>query len=118
MSTQGVPEGNPENKRRHRRMVIDQPARARKGQDGGNIDIQLRDVSAGGAAFDVDDDEDLFDEEILELEIDDVGVMSAEFSRTADDGVAVRFVDIDDQEEEMLLADLERFGGSIKMDDL
>jgi len=44
-------------------------------------------------------------------------VISAETSRFAEDGLAVRFVDIDDQEEEMLLADLEHLEISLKMED-
>jgi len=107
--------GNGREQRRHKRIETDQPARARRTPDSEDIDINLKDVSAGGAAFDLEEDFD--DSELLELEIDDVGVMSAEISRSTEDGLAVRFVDIDEQEEEMLLADLERLEISLQMED-
>jgi hypothetical protein len=102
-------------KRRHKRIPTDRPARARLGEDGDEFDIYLKDVSGGGAAFGAD--QDIPDDELLELEIDDVGVMAAEMSRSLDDGMAVRFVDIDEQEEEMLMADLARLDSSMRGDD-
>ncbi len=95
--------------------MTDQPARARLGEDGDDFDIYLKDVSGGGAAF--GSDEDIPEDELLELEIEDVGVMSAELSRSLDDGMAVRFLDIDEQEEEMLMADLARLDMSVRNDD-
>ena len=101
-------------KRQHKRIKPDVQVVARNDDDE-EIEAKLLDISGGGASLEVDGLDDL---EIMELEINDVGVLSAEISRSGDDSIGVRFLDIDEQEEEMLLADLARLDGSVKFEEL
>lgn len=103
-----------EDKRRHQRHEISKPVRARVGGQQG--EGTTRDISAGGAALDIDIDVKVDD--LLELDIDDVGFMEGQMSRSLDDGFAVRFVDLNDEEEEQLLADLEDLKSSMDLDDI
>lgn len=104
---------NFDEKRLHKRMKVPNAARAIINKE--EQDVQLIDVSAGGASIELD--HDLENEDSVELQIEDVGELSAQVSRSFDDSVAVRFLDIDDQEEEMLLADLERTDFGIKTEE-
>tara|TARA_B100000315_G_scaffold260369_1_gene321194 strand:- start:3012 stop:3344 length:333 start_codon:yes stop_codon:yes gene_type:complete len=100
-------------KRRHKRLKAPNNVTAKINDE--EIDVTLRDVSAGGAALDLK--HEAKPDDSIELMIDDVGQLSATVSRSLDDGVAVRFMDIDDDEEEMLLADLERIDIDIRNED-
>ncbi len=109
--------GSAEDKRRHPRHTVAKKITARV-QDGSDdeIDALLRDVSAGGAsvagAFELENDDS------IELDIEDVGVFGAEVTRSFDEGIGVRFVDIDEIEEEQLLSDLADLDLQIRTDDL
>ena len=109
--------GGAEDKRRHPRHAVSKKITARvEGANDNEIDALLRDVSAGGAsvagAFELENDDS------LELEIEDVGVFGAEVARSFDEGIGVRFVDIDEIEEEQLLSDLADLDLQIRTDDL
>ena len=84
-------------KRRHKRVKPANSVKAKVNDE--EIEATLLDVSAGGAALDLQSE------------------LNATVSRSLDDGVAVRFMDIDDDEEEMLLADLERIDVDIRNED-
>ncbi|MBT3916123.1 MAG: PilZ domain-containing protein [Rhodospirillaceae bacterium] len=100
-------------KRRHKRHKVPNSVKAKINDQ--EVEATLLDVSAGGAALDMQ--RDVKPDDPIELMIDDVGEISATVSRSLDDGVAVRFMDIDDDEEEMLLADLERIDIDIRNED-
>ena len=100
-------------KRQHKRLKVPNTARATINE--AEIETTLLDISAGGAALDLQ--HSVSADDPIELMIDDVGQLSATVSRSLDDGVAVRFLDIDDDEEEMLLADLERIDIDIRTED-
>ena len=107
--------GGAEDKRRHPRHAVAKKIVARTGSPSeDDIDALLQDVSAGGAAifgaFDLNEDDP------LELEIEEVGVFSVEVARSFDDGIGVRFVDIDEIEEEQLLSDLADLDAQIRSD--
>ena len=100
-------------KRRHKRLKAPNAVRATINDE--EIETTLLDVSAGGAALDLQ--QDFNPDDPIGLVIDDIGEFNATVSRSLDDGVAVRFLDIDDDEEEMLLADLERIDLNIRTED-
>lgn len=101
-------------KRRHTRHQIAKPVRARSGdREGAGV---TRDISAGGASLDLD--LELGADDKLELDIEDVGFMESQLARPLDDGYAVRFIDINDEEEEQLLAELEDLKSSIDIDEI
>jgi hypothetical protein len=100
-------------KRRHKRLNVSNAVRATINDE--EIETTLLDISAGGAALDLQ--QDFNPNDPIELVIDDIGEINATVSRSLDDGVAVRFLDIDDDEEEMLLADLERIDLDIRAED-
>ncbi|MDP6174001.1 MAG: PilZ domain-containing protein [Rhodospirillales bacterium] len=93
-------------RRRHPRHPIRKPVRTTIGED--THLGATRDISAGGAAIDWDETpEDDFDEEdYLDLDIDDVGYVAGQVTRPLDGGVSVRFMDIDDEEEDRLISEL------------
>lgn len=100
-----------EERRRHPRHPIRKTVRARVGE--GTHLGATTDISAGGVAVDWHEvlADDLDEEDYLDLDIEDVGYMSGQVTRSLDDGVAVRFMDIDEEEEERLishLADIDR----------
>jgi hypothetical protein len=114
---------NFDEKRQHKRVKAPNSVIAIINEE--EIKTTLLDVSAGGAALDLRGN--IKPDDSVELMIEDVGQLSATVSRSLDDGVAVRFVDIDDEEEmlladlddeeEMLLADLERIDLDIRTED-
>ncbi|NQV57306.1 MAG: PilZ domain-containing protein [Rhodospirillales bacterium] len=103
-----------EEKRKHPRHALKKKVVARMDDD--DIDALLSDVSAGGASLDGGFEFD--DNAILEIDIEDVGVFSAEVTRSFDDGIGVRFTDIDENEEEQLLSDLAELDSSIRFDEI
>jgi hypothetical protein len=112
-----VATGSAADKRRHPRHAVTKKITARvQGASEDDIDALLRDVSAGGAA--IDGAFDLNPDDPIELNIEDVGVFGAEVTRSFDEGIGVRFVDIDEGEEEQLLAELADLDAQIRTDDL
>jgi len=109
-----MPDDDYAEKRQHKRIKSDLPVIARN-HNNDEIEGKLLDISGGGASLEIGDFDDA---DSLELEIADVGVLSAEISRSGEDSIGVRFVDIDEQEEEMLLADLARLDGSVRFEEL
>ena len=106
-----------EDKRRHPRYAAAKKIVASTGGPSeDDIDALLQDVSAGGAA--ISGTFDLNEDDPIELEIEDVGVFGAEVARSFDDGIGVRFVDIDEIEEEQLLSDLADLDAQIRSDDI
>ena len=103
-----------DNKRRHPRHRIEKSVRAKAGNREGAG--KTRDISASGAALDVD--MELEEDELIELDIEDVGFMASQVARPLDDGFAVRFVDLEDEDEEHLIAELEDIKASMDVDDL
>ena len=109
-----MPDDDYAEKRQHKRIKSDLQVIARN-HNNDEIEGKLLDISGGGASLEIGDFDDA---DSLELEIADVGVLSAEISRSGEDSIGVRFVDIDEQEEEMLLADLARLDGSVRFEEL
>ena len=106
-----------ENKRKHPRHTVNKKITARVlGASDDEIDALLRDVSAGGAV--VAGASELENDDSIELNIEDVGVVGAEVTRSFDEGIGVRFVDIDEVDEEQLLSDLADLDAQIRTDDL
>jgi len=101
-------------KRQHKRLKVPNSITAKINDE--EIDATLLDVSAGGASLGLSKDVNVNDP--IEISIDDVGELNATVSRSLDDSVAVRFLDIDDDEEEMLLANLERIDIDIRTEDI
>ncbi len=97
---------NNEDRRRHQRHPIRKPVRAKLGEN--THAGATRDISAGGASIVWVEllEEVLDDDAYLDLDIDDVGYLSGQVARSFDDGVAVRFMDIDEEEEERLISEL------------
>lgn len=100
---------NQDENRRHPRHRINKAVKAKSGGRQGTG--MTRDISASGAAIDVDIE--LEEDELLELDIEDVGYMASQVARPLDDGFAVRFVDLEEEDEEQLLAELESLRDSI-----
>lgn len=98
--------------RRHPRHPINKAVKAKSGNRQGTG--VTRDISASGAAIDFD--MEVAENELLELDIEDVGYMASQVARPLDDGFAVRFVDLEDEDEENLLAELESLHASIDDD--
>ena len=99
--------------RAHPRHQIKKLVRARAGDRQG--EGHTRDISASGAALDIDLEVEV--DEKLELDIEDVGFLASEMARNLDDGFAVRFIDLDDEEEEFLIAELSGMKSSTDFDD-
>lgn len=102
-------------KRRHPRHNIQKPIQATVRARGQTWEGETRDISAGGAALAVDDHTfTVLDDEKIELDIEDVGYMNAQMARNLDDGMAVRFIDLDDDDTENLLGELADLEASIR----
>lgn len=100
-------------KKRRPRHKIKRPVRA--SGNGVERDGHVRDISGSGAALEIESAWD--DDDLLDLDIDDIGEMSGRVARSFDDGIGVRFVDINDDEEEELVEDLARLDEMIKGED-
>ncbi|NKB56570.1 MAG: hypothetical protein GKS00_09555 [Alphaproteobacteria bacterium] len=94
-------------RRRHKRYKVNKPVKIRGGtseQDG-----RLTDISSSGAAINADEAESPYeDDQELELELEDFGVLSGSVVRTLDDGFAMSF-DLDEEGEELLISEITGF---------
>ena len=88
-------------KRRHPRIAVSKSVRATK--DVKEYEGEIKDISASGAALVVD--AELDDEDLVALDIENMSQLSGRVARLFDDGFAVEF-DMDDEEEDRLLAEL------------
>lgn len=79
-------------------------------------DGHVRDISGSGAALEIESAWD--DDDVLDLDIDDIGEMSGKVARSFEEGIGVRFVDINDDEEDDLVEDLARLDEMIKSEDI
>ncbi|MDP6788287.1 MAG: PilZ domain-containing protein [Rhodospirillales bacterium] len=100
-------------KRRHRRVRVSKPVQAKT--DSRQIEGSVTDISAGGAALNVDAEVD--GESQVELDIEDMSPLSGTVARSYDDGFAVEF-DLDEEEEDRLLTELTELHDTINLEDL
>lgn len=103
---------NDAERRRHPRVSLSKPARAKSGDE--ERDALVRDISAGGAALEVEVDWENGD--YAEINIDDLSPLGGYVTRTFDDGVAVEF-DLDEEEEDRLLAEVMEIHNSLNSED-
>lgn len=103
---------NDAERRRHPRVSISRPAHAKSGDD--EREALVRDISAGGAALEVEADWE--DGDYTEINIDDLSPLGGYVTRTFDDGVAVEF-DLDEEEEDRLLAEVMEIQNAINSED-
>lgn len=94
-------------RRRHKRYKVNKPVKIRGGANEGNG--LLTDISSSGAAINSQEPESLYeDDQELELELEDFGVLPGSVVRTLDDGFAMAF-DLDEEGEEMLITEITGF---------
>jgi hypothetical protein len=106
-------EDEPKQKQRLPRHQIKTPVRA--SGKGVERDGHVRDISGSGAALEIESAWD--DDDVLDLDIDDIGEMSGKVARSFEEGIGVRFVDINDDEEDDLVEDLARLDEMIRHED-
>ncbi len=103
------------NKRRHARRAIFRPARAVAGTR--ELTGTVTDLSAGGAALHLDSPAENLDEDaLIDLYIEDVDPLSGHLARTFEDGIAVEF-DLDEAEEDRLLAEVMEMHNAMRTED-
>ena len=100
-------------KRRHRRVAVSKSVQAKT--ESRQYDGSVRDISAGGAALNVE--AEVEHESEVELDIEDLGPLLGTVARLYDDGFAVEF-DLDEEEEERLLTELTDLHDTIRDEDL
>ncbi len=104
------------NKRRHARRTISRPARAVAGAR--EIAVTVTVLSAGGAALHLESPVENLDEDALvDLYIEDMDPLSGHLARTFEDGIAVEF-DLDEVEEDRLLAEVMEMHNAIRAEDV
>ncbi len=104
------------NKRRHARRTISRPARAVAGAR--ELTGAVTDLSAGGAALHLDFPAENFDEDaLIDLYIEDMDPLPGHLARTFEDGIAVEF-DLDEAEEDRLLAEVMEIHNALRAEDL
>ena len=93
--------------RRHKRYKVNKPVKIRGGAN--ERSGLLTDISSSGAAINSDEPEGQFeDDQELELELEDFGVLPRSIVRTLDDGFAMAF-DLDEEGEEMFITEITGF---------
>lgn len=95
--------------RRHQRYVVRKPVRAKTA--GRELQGEIKDISAGGAALLVDthlENEQFVELHLEGLGVEDLGPLSAQVVRVYEKGFAVRF-NLDDKEKERLAEELAKF---------
>lgn len=96
-----------EERRRHKRFKVNKPVKIRGGAN--ERTGLLTDISSSGAAISAQEPEGQFeDDQELELELEDFGVLPGSVVRTLDDGFAMAF-DLDEEGEEMLITEITGF---------
>ena len=104
------------NKRRHARRAVSRPARAVAGDRA--LTGTVTDLSAGGAALHLDSPAENLDEDAsIDLYIEDMDPLPGRLARTFEDGIAVEF-DLDEAEEERLLAEVMEINNALRAEDL
>ena len=104
------------NKRRHARRAISRPAHAVAGAR--EITVTVTDLSAGGAALHLESPVENLDEDALvDLYIEDMDPLPGHLARTFEDGIAVEF-DLDEAEEDRLLAEVMEMHNAIRAEDV
>lgn len=104
------------NKRRHARRAVSRPARAVAGTL--EIAVTVTDLSAGGAALHLESPVENLDEDALvDLYIEDMDPLPGHLARTFEDGIAVEF-DLDEDEEDRLLAEVMEMHNAIRAEDV
>ena len=104
------------NKRRHARRAVSRPARAVAGDRA--LTGTVTDLSAGGAALHLDSPAENLDEDSsIDLYIEDMDPLPGRLARTFEDGIAVEF-DLDEAEEERLLAEVMEIHNALRAEDL
>ena len=88
--------------RRHVRIKVDKPVKVR--DESGEYDGQLADVSYSGAAVNAEG-QDFEEDQDLELESEEFGLLSGNVVRSFDDGFAMSF-DMDDEAKEDLVSEI------------
>ncbi len=102
-------------KRRHARHAISKPARAVAGSR--ELAGSVTNMSAGGAALQLDSPaEDVDEDALIDLYIDDMEPLPGHLARTFEDGIAVEF-DLDEAEEDRLLAEVMEMRNAMRMED-
>jgi len=109
-------EFDPLDQRRHPRLVISKSVRA--------IAVNVKttgmlvDISASGAAIDLDGELDTYpdDETEIELEIDDISPLAGYVARSFEEGLAVEF-DLNQEEEDQLLSEVMQICNEMNLDD-
>ena len=109
-------EFDPLDQRRYPRVAISKSLRARA--DSYEAEGSLIDISAGGAAVGLADDLDFdaLDNLEVELDIEDMTPVDGRIARSFDEGFAVVF-DLDQAEEDLLLAEVMQIHNDMKPDD-
>ncbi len=103
------------NKRRHARRAVSRPARAVAGAR--ELTGTVTDLSAGGAALHLDSPAENLDEDaLIDLYIEDMDPLSGHLARTFEDGIAVEF-DLDEAEEDRLLAEVMEIHDALRAED-
>ena len=103
------------NKRRHARRAVSRPARAVAGAR--ELTGAVTDLSAGGAALHLDFPAENFDEDaLIDLYIEDMDPLPGHLARTFEDGIAVEF-DLDEAEEDRLLAEVMDMHDAMRAED-
>lgn len=105
-------DANGRERRRHPRLTISKQVRAVAGEElreGVTLDI-----SASGAAFELEADFD--EDDHVELDIEDLSPLTGTVARSYDEGFAVEF-DLDEGDEDRLVAEIMMIHNSILLED-
>lgn len=94
-------------RRKHKRIKIDKTVTIRDGvaEHSGRV----VDISSSGVAVSMESSEDHFeDDQDLELELEEIGILTGNVVRTLDDGFAMSF-DLDEEGEDRLISEITGF---------
>ena len=99
-------------RRQHPRYEVSKKARTRS--NGETHDGRIKDISAGGAAIRTEAKWEK--DRVVEVDIEDMEPLEGTVARSLDDGIAVEF-DLDEDDEERLLAEMSEILDSIRTDE-
>jgi hypothetical protein len=98
-------------RRRHTRVKMKRPVVVRGGDD--ILDGELVDISQSGAAVSVDGEEfEIEEDQDVEIDMADFGVLAGNIVRTLDEGFAMTF-DLDENSEDRLISELTGYRSGI-----